>query len=125
MTFADLIYTTIIPFIDGYVIQLLYAFAFISFIYGMFKFFFTGGEENRQKGKEFAVWGIVGLVVLFSVWSIVKIVLFSVFPYAGYGRDTGEGAPIGSLFSGANCSNGSQCRSGVCTKRGIYTSTCE
>lgn len=122
MTFAELIYANVIPFIDGYIIQLLYAFAFVFFVFGMFKFFFTGGEENRQRGKQFAVWGILGLVVLFSVWSIVKIFLFSIFPPGLlYNGDS----VVGPRPSGYTCSNGSQCRSGVCTIRGINTSTCE
>lgn len=79
MTFASLVYDQIIPFIDGVVIQLLYALAFFFFIFGMVKFFFTGGEENRTSGKKFALWGFLGLVVLFSVWSIVKLLLDTLF----------------------------------------------
>lgn len=121
MTFAQLVYADIIPFIDGYVIQTLYAFAFLFFVFGMYKFFFTGGEENRQSGKQFAVWGLLGLVVLFSVWSIVKILLMTIFPGGLMGPDPRAGL----LPSGSVCSNASQCRSGVCTIRGLYTSTCE
>jgi len=79
MTFADLVYTQIIPFIDGVVIQVLYAVAFLFSIFGIFKFFFTGGEENRQRGKQFAVWGLLGFVVLFGVWSLVRILLDTIF----------------------------------------------
>lgn len=77
-TFASLVYDGIVPFIDGAVLPLLYAIAFACFIFGMFKFFFTGGEENREKGKQFAFWGIIGFVVLFGVWSIVKLLLTTI-----------------------------------------------
>lgn len=122
MSFKDLVYTKIIPFIDGFVIQFLYAVAFLFFIYGIFKFFFTGGEENRQKGKQFAVWGLVGLVVLFSVWSLVGILLTS-FNLGGNTAPPGSAAH--QVPRGGICESGLDCRSGVCTLRGIRTSTCE
>lgn len=80
MTFADIVNQGIVPFVDGIVIPMLYAFAFLFFLFGIFKFFFTGGEENREKGKQFAIWGIIGLVVLFSVWSMVRLLLTSILP---------------------------------------------
>jgi len=120
-TFKDLVYEQIIPFIDGYLIQALYALAFAFFIYGMFKFFFTGGEENRQRGRQFAVWGIIGFVVLFSVWSLVMLLLQSFAPNNAWNGRT----PVGNVPPGGRCSSGTQCQSGVCTLRGINTSTCE
>jgi uncharacterized membrane protein HdeD (DUF308 family) len=75
MTFADLVYKEIVPFIDGRLIPLLYVIALLFFLFGILRFFFSGGEENREKGKMFALWGIIGFVVMFSVWSIVKILL--------------------------------------------------
>jgi hypothetical protein len=74
MTFAALV-NQLVSFISTWVISLLFAFAFISFLYGVFKFFFTGGEENRTKGKQFVFWGIIGFVVLFSLWGIVNFFL--------------------------------------------------
>lgn len=123
MSFADLVYNQIIPFIDGYVIQTLYAVAFLFFIFGMFRFFFTGGEENRQRGKQFAVWGLLGLVILFSVWGLVQILLGSVFPGDRWGGSSQNG--LGNRPSGSVCTSGTQCRSGVCTLRGVHTSSCE
>lgn len=121
-TFADLVHKEIIPFIDGYVIQLLYLLAFLFFIYGVAKFFLIGqSSEDRQKGKQFVVFGLIGLVVLFSVWSLVRIVATAAFP----GGLQGEDPRAGLLPSGSRCENASQCRSGVCTIRGLYTSTCE
>jgi uncharacterized membrane protein YjfL (UPF0719 family) len=75
MSFADLVYKNIVPFIDGTLIPLLYVAALLFFLFGVLRFFFSGGEENREKGKQFAIWGIIGFVVMFSVWSLVKLLL--------------------------------------------------
>lgn len=73
-TFADFV-NTLVGFVDTYVMPLLYSLAFLFFIFGMFRYFFTGGEENREKGKAFALWAIIGMVVLFSVWGLVNLLL--------------------------------------------------
>ena len=64
--------------IGNLLITLLYALAFLFFIFGMFNYYFGVGknaEENRQKGRQFMLWSIIGLVVLFTVWGIVKMFL--------------------------------------------------
>lgn len=78
MTFLDLT-NSIVTLVDTAVVPLLYALAFIMFLIGMVRFFFMGGEEARQKGKQFMLWAIIGFVVLFSVWGIVRLLL-SVLP---------------------------------------------
>lgn len=65
----------IVEFVNASIIPLFYTLAFLLFIIGMVRFFFFGGEENRAKGKTFMLWGIIGFVVMFSVWGIVRILL--------------------------------------------------
>jgi hypothetical protein len=74
-TFADVVNTGIVPFFDRFVIPLLYAILFLLFMFGMVRYFFTGGEENREKGKAFVLWAIVGMVAVFSVWGVVNLLL--------------------------------------------------
>ena len=75
MTFAELVYGTIVPIVDRSIIPFLYAIAFLSFLFGVARFFFSDSEENRKKGKDFALYGIIGFFVLFCVWGIVKLLL--------------------------------------------------
>ncbi len=41
-------------------------------------------ETKRAEGRQFVLWGILGLVVLFSVWALVNILLstFGIAPQA-------------------------------------------
>lgn len=73
-TFKSLV-DGMVSLVDTAVIPILFALAFIFFLVGMVRFFFSYNEENREKGRQFAVWGVVGLVVLFSLWGIVRLFL--------------------------------------------------
>ncbi len=73
-SFADLT-DEIVGIVNGAVIPLIYALAFVLFLIGMLRFFFLGGEEGREKGRQFMIWGVIGFVVIFSVWGIVKLLL--------------------------------------------------
>ncbi len=63
-------------FIGGVLIPLVFAVAFLTFIWGLFLYFVAGGadEEKRAQGKQLAIWGIVGFFVMVSVWGLVNIV---------------------------------------------------
>lgn len=74
MTFAEIVNGPVTELGD-LVIMLLYAIAFALFLFGMMKFFFAGGEDERAKGKQHMLWGIIALGVLFAVWGLVKILL--------------------------------------------------
>lgn len=66
---------SLVEFVNSTLVPLFYALAFILFLIGMLRFFFLGGDEGREKGKTFMLWGIIGFVVLFSVWGIVRLLL--------------------------------------------------
>jgi len=71
-TFASLT-NEIVSFTDASLIPLLFALAFIFFLVGMVRFFFSQSDENREKGRQFAVWGLVGLIALFCIWGVVNL----------------------------------------------------
>lgn len=74
MTFATFV-DSVVGFIDSYILPLFYALALIWFVWGIYQFFFSESEEKQKQGREFAIWGIVGLVVLASVWTLVQMLL--------------------------------------------------
>lgn len=80
MTFAQFIgsgSTGIIGILNTVVIPVIFAFAFASFVWGVVNYFFLHGDEEgkREEGRKFMFWGIIGIVVLFSVWGFVNIML--------------------------------------------------
>jgi hypothetical protein len=76
MTFAAFS-SGIVGLINTIVVPLIFAGAFFVFIWGIFNYFILGGaDETKQKeGRDFAIWGILGMVVLFSVWGLVNVLL--------------------------------------------------
>ena len=72
---------SIIDFINVVLVPLIFALAFIVFIWGMFQYFIAGGasEETRDKGKQLAMWGIIAFVVMVSIWGIINVFASTLF----------------------------------------------
>lgn len=93
-----------IGLIDNYLVPLLFAVAFIVFIFGIFQYFIAGGadEEKRSKGKSFMLWGMIGFFVMVSIWGILNLLVYSF----GFGSDTRPALPTfnpaGSSPSGSS-----------------------
>ncbi len=75
-----------IGFIDQYLVPLIFALAFIVFLWGIFKYFFIGGgsDESRNEGKQFIMYSVIGFVIMLSLWGIVGIISNSL----GIDKDT-------------------------------------
>lgn len=71
-TFKDLIMNIIIGNIITPLATLIVASAVVVFLYGVLKFIRSEGKE-KEAGKQFMVWGIVGIFVMVSVWGLVNI----------------------------------------------------
>ena len=80
MTFAQYVgsgSTGIIGIINTVIVPVILALAFLVFIWGVIRYFFmSGGEEKkREEGRQFVLWGVLGMVLLFSVWGLVSLLL--------------------------------------------------
>ena len=80
MTFAQFVgsdATGIIGVLNTIVVPVIFTLAFLVFVWGVVNYFFLhGGEEGkREEGRQFILWGILGMVVLFSVWGIIRMLL--------------------------------------------------
>lgn len=66
----------VLVFINGYLVPAIFAIAFLVFIWGVFKYFIFGGanEADQEAGKQLMIYGIVGFVLMVSVWGLVKVI---------------------------------------------------
>lgn len=80
MTFAQFVgngSTGLIGILNIVVVPFIGALAFIFFVWGLVNYFFfkSDDEAKRAEGRQFALWGIIGIVVFFSVWGFVNLLL--------------------------------------------------
>lgn len=61
--------------INGVLVPLVFAIAFIVFIWGIFTYFIAGNEEKRKQGQEMMLYGLIGFFVMVSVWGLVNILV--------------------------------------------------
>ncbi len=68
--------TSIVGIINGIIVPVLIAIAFLVFIWGIYKSFImnAASESEKGEGKQIAMWGIIGFVIIFSLWGLVNIV---------------------------------------------------
>ncbi|TSC71201.1 MAG: hypothetical protein G01um101449_56 [Parcubacteria group bacterium Gr01-1014_49] len=54
------------------------AIAFITLLWGIYKFFILNADDEaeRAKGKQFILWGIIGLAAIVSVWGLVWMAIY-------------------------------------------------
>lgn len=66
----------ILYLINNVLVPVLFALAFIVFLYGIAKayIFSAGDEEAVKQGHKLLMWGIIAFVVMISIWGIVNVV---------------------------------------------------
>ncbi len=77
--------TTILYIINSVLVPLLFAIAFIVFLYGVAQsYIFSKGEAGKVKeGHQIILWGVIGFAVMISLWGLVNVVV-NTFGLAGY-----------------------------------------
>lgn len=87
--------------INYVLVPVLMAIAFIVFLWGVYKYFILGAadEKNRTDGRQFTLWGVIGFVVILSLWGIVNIFMSTL------GLSVGQAPPyptIGNIGGSQN-----------------------
>lgn len=79
MTFAQFVgggTEGIVGLLNVVVMPGLMTLAFFGFVYGLALYLINGDNESkRSEGRQFILWGAIGIAVLVSVWAIVNIML--------------------------------------------------
>lgn len=81
----------IINTINNILVPVLFAVAFIVFIWGAFTTFILGAnsEDVKEHGKNLMLWGLIGFFVMVSVWGLVNILTGTVT----FGNNSGTNLP--------------------------------
>ena len=66
----------IVYIINSVLVPLIFAIAFIVFLYGVTKTYIlsTGDTAGIDEGHKLILWGIIGFVVMVSIWGLVNVV---------------------------------------------------
>lgn len=78
--------TGIVDVVNTVLLPVLVAAAFITFLYGVYKYFIYGADDEAERatGRQFVLWGVIGFVIIFGVWALVNIVSGTLgFPAGG------------------------------------------
>ena len=55
------------------VIPLMFSIAMVVFLYGIVMFIKEENAEEKEKRRQFMIWGVVAFAVMFSVWGLVGL----------------------------------------------------
>lgn len=61
--------------IGNLIIELAIGVAIVWLIVNIVRYLIAGGEEERKKGGEAILYGVIGLFVIFSIWGLVNVLL--------------------------------------------------
>ena len=69
--------STVIDIINTVLVPLIFAIAFIVFLWGVFQYFILGGsdEEKKEQGRSLMIYGLIGFFVMVSVWGLVNLLV--------------------------------------------------
>jgi hypothetical protein len=80
VTFKDFIGNSssgVVGVLNSYIVPAIFALIFLIFLWGLAQYFIIGGSDDaaRAKGRQLALWGVIGIVVLVALWGIISILL--------------------------------------------------
>ncbi len=94
--------TDIVNFINNVLVPLIFAVAFIVFLFGVFRYLIAGAAnpESRKNGQQLVMYSLIGFAVMISVWGLVNLLVGT------FGFDSNT-RPCLPTFSGdGKCNNG-------------------
>ena len=55
-------------------IPLIIGLAVVVFLWGVLRFIVAAGDvKKREEGRNFIIWGLIGITIMLSIWGLVKI----------------------------------------------------
>ena len=72
-TFKDLMQNVVINQFIKPVVPILTGLLIIVFIWGVIKFIRAEDSTKIEEGKQFMLWGVIAIAVVFSIWGLVAV----------------------------------------------------
>lgn len=72
------------------IIPILMVIATIAFLWGVISYVIASDPDDKKKGRDFMIYGIIGLAAMVAVWGVVRL-LVNTFGVGGGGIPTGPG----------------------------------
>ncbi len=68
------LFQTLISLINT-VVPLIFAIAFLAFLWGVFQYFIQGGddESKKEEGRTYIIYALIGFFVMFGIWGIINV----------------------------------------------------
>jgi len=73
LTTLSAVFQYLTCFIQRSILPLLFTIAGLVFIWGAVKFMGADESAEKEEGRQFMLWGIIALVIMFSVWGLVNM----------------------------------------------------
>lgn len=72
--FGELL-ANILIFVNEVLIPFIIGIGFLTFVWGMFKFFILGGadDEKKEQGKSLMIWATIGFVVIIIFFGVINL----------------------------------------------------
>lgn len=82
MTFKNFV-GNIIYLINNEIIPVILGLSLIVFLWGVMRYYILRGADanSREQAHAFMMWGLIGTVLLFTVWGFVRIALIGLALY--------------------------------------------
>lgn len=72
---ADQLFRNAVTHIIDPIIMVFFMMAIIVFVFGIFEFIRgSDNEDSRRKGQKHMIWGIVGLLIMVSVFALINLI---------------------------------------------------
>lgn len=88
------------------VVPVLIALGVVYFVWGVIQFMIAGGEEDKSKGRDKIIYGLIGFAVIIGLWGLVGIVV-KTFGIGGSSAPTL--APL-TITTGTTCALGANAK---------------
>lgn len=65
----------IIYFMNREIVPVILGLSLVAFLWGVFRYYILHGADTneREHARLFMLWGLIGMILLFTVWGLVNI----------------------------------------------------